>query len=50
MRALTEQRHHPFTDFTLDPQTKRVVEVAIFPGADLAGRVVRANVWPGSVP
>lgn len=26
--------HHPFTDFTLDSQTKRVVEVAIVPGGD----------------
>jgi len=26
--------NHPFTDFTIDSQTKRVIEVAIFPGGD----------------
>lgn len=26
--------NHPFTDFTIDPQTKRVTEVGILPGGD----------------
>jgi hypothetical protein len=26
--------NHPFTDFMIDSPTKRVIEVAIFPGGD----------------